>query len=475
MQPSVSMIIAAVFLVMAFSNVVLMLETSRPSRSATTKLRLMTAHRALWYVFVGLFCLMAYTMSRRLASVGMGRLPTFVVARLFALSVVPLLLLSIAIARGYKQSQSALRALGTAIFIASFVFASLPSLSELLRSTSRESLVFDLATGFLAPLCLAQVALVLRSFRRPAHPAIQAAPIPASPTPGIAVTSKQGPTPPMTLLLAHVEQQTHDTRTLRFMVPKELPFRFKPGQFLTFQWTVDGRRIPRSYTICSSPAKSNYVEITPKRLQNGCVSVFLNDQAKPGLAVEACGPYGKFYFDEAVHRRIVLLAAGSGITPMISILRYIDDLKLRTSVTLLYFVRTGDDIIFANELQRLATSIPRFRYSVCLSRPDNHWTGDSGHLSEQLMLRHVSGSLKHMFFICGPKGFMDTARQILLSLGVSQERVAQESFGETRSSDEAGFPQATATIMFSQSQEICQAEPGCSLEVPEKNGIRVSY
>ena len=93
------------------------------------------------------------------------------------------------------------------------------------------------------------------------------------------------------------------------------------------------------------------MEITPKRMENGCVSVFLNERANPGLMVEASGPYGRFYFDETIHRSIVLIAAGSGITPMISMLRYIDDLKLATPVTLLYFVRNAADIIFQNDLE----------------------------------------------------------------------------------------------------------------------------
>jgi ferredoxin-NADP reductase len=174
----------------------------------------------------------------------------------------------------------------------------------------------------------------------------------------------------MNLLLAQIEQQTHDTKTLRFEIPKERQLRAKPGQFLTFQWTIDGLRLMRSYTISSSPIHGNYVEITPKRMENGCVSVFLNERAKPGLRVEARGPYGQFYFDETVHKSIVLIAAGSGITPMISMLRYIDGLKLTTQVTLLYCVRTRADIIFQNELERLGMSLPNFKYEVCLSRPE---------------------------------------------------------------------------------------------------------
>ena len=182
----------------------------------------------------------------------------------------------------------------------------------------------------------------------------------------------------MTLLLVQTEQQTHDTRTLRFQLPREKRFCAKPGQFLTFQWTIDGQRVPRSYTISSSPVHENYVEITPKRMENGCVSVFLNEQAKPGLVVEASGPYGQFYFDETLHKSIVLIAAGSGITPMISMLSYIDDLKLANPVSLLYCVRTRADIIFQDELVRLGRSLPHFTYEVCLSRPDPNWKGHSG-------------------------------------------------------------------------------------------------
>ena len=80
-----------------------------------------------------------------------------------------------------------------------------------------------------------------------------------------------------------------------------------------------------------SPVHENYVG----SMENGCVSAFLNEQAKPGLAVEASGQYGEFYFDETLHKSIVLIAAGSGITPMISMLSNIDDLKLANPVTLL--------------------------------------------------------------------------------------------------------------------------------------------
>jgi ferredoxin-NADP reductase len=479
MHPNVSTIVAAaVFLALAFTNVVLMLEASNPSRNAATKSRLIVVHRVGGYLFVALFCIMAYIMSRRLAGAGItNHLPTYLVLHIvLALSLGPLVLLKLVIARFYKQSFSSLRALGMAIFVISFVLVSIPTFSELLRSTSPGSFGLKVATILLVAACLVQCLLILRSRRKQSQAVLEAMPLPEHPAPVIAPGNNQSTEGPRTLLLTHFEQQTHDTKTLRFLVPEARHLCFKPGQFLTFRWTVNGERVPRSYTISSSPTHSNYVEITPKRMEKGCVSVFLNDQAKAGLTVEATGPYGQFYFDETIHPSIVLLAAGSGITPMMCMLRYIDDLKLSTSATLLYFVRTRNDIIFASELERLSKSLGNFKYGVCLSRPDEGWTGHAGHLTAQLISQHVPELLSQTFFLCGPKGFMDNARQILAALGVSQDRIAQESFGEQGKSVDLPRSDAAATIVFSQSQKVCQAGAECILlEVAEKNGVQIPY
>src|ERR1700740_1261215 len=135
MQSNVSTIVAAtVFLALALTNVVLMLEASSPSRNAKTKTRLIAVHRVIGYLFVAMFCILAYSMSRRLAGTGItGHLPTHLVLHIvLALSLVPLLLLKILLARFYKQRDSSLMALGITIFIISFVFVSIPTLSELL-------------------------------------------------------------------------------------------------------------------------------------------------------------------------------------------------------------------------------------------------------------------------------------------------------------------------------------------------------
>jgi ferredoxin-NADP reductase len=476
---NISAILAGVaFVILAGTNVVLMLETSPPSREAAMRTRLVAVHRMIGYLFVSLLCIMAYSMSQRLASVGItGHLPTHLGLHILpVLVLVPLLLLTILIARRYKQGHSLLKALGIAIFVVSFVLVSVPVSSELLRSAHPGSLGLKLATGSIVAVCLVQGALVFKKRQPDASAGPSRIPeIPALATP---LTNGENAKGSMNLLLARIEQQTHDTRTLRFQVPKERRLSARPGQFLTFQWTIDGQRVTRSYTISSSPIHENYVEITPKRMEDGCVSVFLNERAKPGLRVEASGPYGHFYFDETLHKSIVLIAAGSGITPMISMLRYIDDLELPTPVTLLYCVRTAADIIFQNEIARLRASLTTFKYDVCLSRPDPAWNGPSGRLTAEFVTQHVIDLNSPTFFLCGPKGFMDKARQILSTLGVNQERILQESFGESKRSTEFRplETRPAETVVFIHSQKVCQVSAVSTLlDLAERNGVQIPY
>jgi ferredoxin-NADP reductase len=476
---NISAIVAGVaFVTVAATNVVVMLEASQPSRNATTRNRLIAAHRLGGYLFVILLCVMAYSMSQRLVGVGItGHLPTHLVLHIvLVLVLVPLLFLKILIARRYKHSHSSLKALGIAIFVISFALVSIPTLSELLRSASPGSLGLRLGTGLIVMVCIVQCVLVFK--KRKLSRASMESLIPEIPAQASSSTNRENAKDPMNLLLAQIEQQTHDTKTLRFQISSERQLRAKPGQFLTFQWTIDGQRVMRSYTISSSPIHGNYVEITPKRMENGVVSVFLNDRAKPGLRVEASGPYGNFYFDGTLHKSIVLIAAGSGITPMISMLRYIDDLKLATSVTLLYCVRTGADIIFQSELARLERSLPNFKYEVCLSQPEPAWKGHTGRVTGEFISQHVIDLDSPTFFLCGPKGFMDNARQILSALGVQQERILLESFGESKHSTESRPREArpAETVVFLHSEKVCQVSAECTLlDLAEKNGVQIPY
>jgi ferredoxin-NADP reductase len=159
-------------------------------------------------------------------------------------------------------------------------------------------------------------------------------------------------------------------------------------------------------------------------------------------------------------------------------LRHIDDRKMSTAVTLLYCVRTAADVIFQNELARIGRSLPNFKYEVCLSQPGPAWNGHSGRLSREFVSQQVIDLDSPTFFLCGPQGFMDNARQILSTLGVKQEQILQESFGESKPPPESRPVEGSAVenVVFIQSQKVCQVSAGSTLlEVAEKNGVQIPY
>jgi ferredoxin-NADP reductase len=288
---------------------------------------------------------------------------------------------------------------------------------------------------------------------------------------GITAPSPGGP---LILRLASLTPQTPDSKTLRFILPSDRKLNARPGQFLTFTFLFDGKKMTRSYSICSSPARSGYVEITPKRVSEGCVSVFLNDRASVGLTIEANGPFGQFFWDESKHRNVVLLAAGSGITPMMAMLRYMDDLCLETTATLLYCVRTASDIMFESELEQLRSRLRSFQYHVLLSQPHAEWSGPRGRISREFIADTVKDPASTTYFLCGPPPFMDASRTIFAGLGVKPEQLVQESFGSAAQKAAPAISaaaQADGAVEFVRSGKTCAVRRGQTvLKRPKSTG-----
>lgn len=143
-------------------------------------------------------------------------------------------------------------------------------------------------------------------------------------------------------------------------------------------------------------------------------------------------------------------------------------------MTLLYCVRTGADIIFENELSRLSGSLPNFKYELCLSRPDP----TCGRLTEEFVSQSVTDLDSPTFFLCGPNGFMDNARHVLLTLGITQDRILQETFGESKPSPESGPPEAgrVEAVVFLHSAKLCQVSSGSTLlDLAERNGVQIPF
>jgi ferredoxin-NADP reductase/mono/diheme cytochrome c family protein len=308
------------------------------------------------------------------------------------------------------------------------------------------------------------------ALRRPRASAPLAAATGAAPAPG--------PTgrPSVTLSLSRVERRTHDTKTFRFKVPEGERLVFKPGQFLTFEWVVDGVKAVRSYSICSSPMQTGYVEITVKRVPDGLVSPWLHDRAEIGMKVKVRGPSGKFVFDPAAHPRVALVVGGSGITAAMAILRSIEDRCLKVDATLIFAVRSPEDVIFGEELEAMRSRIDGFRLVVLASKGGEAWAGPTGRISRELVEATVAEPGLATWFLCGPPVFMDATREILASLGVDGARILSEKFGglPAAAGDDDASAGVDGHVTFARSGVVCDIPSGRALlEVAEMNGVPI--
>ena len=475
-SPIASVSIGILFVAIAGTNVWMMLRASWTSQSPGRRATLRRLHRMGGYLFLALFSVMFVYMNLRVLGTKRGLPIAITLHSTLAFLLVPLLLAKVLIARHYKHYSGTLLALGLAIFVVSFLLVSITAFPVLWSALTIANVPPAFWITFISMVLLIFGALL---FRRPAVTSTALADKGVSPgsqsIQNAGTASQPAARKSLILLLSRIQEQTHDSKTLRFLLPSGNGFYPRPGQFLTFNWMVGGQLIPRSYSICSSPLQKGYLEITVKRAEAGCVSRFLNQDVQLGLAVEAHGPSGRFCFDELQHKKIVLIAGGSGITPMMSMLRYIDDLGLATEVTLLYFVRTPRDIIFANELAQLRVSIRNFHYVVITSQPDPGWAGPTGHLSRELLEAQISSPQSSTFFLCGPKGLMETARNILHLMGVQDAQILRESFGgKAPAPGPAEAHRTTGTLEFARSRRSCPISDGRTLlETAESGGVSI--
>jgi 3-ketosteroid 9alpha-monooxygenase subunit B len=241
--------------------------------------------------------------------------------------------------------------------------------------------------------------------------------------------------PYYSLTVAEVVRETHDSCSLVLDVPHELreTFAYRAGQFLTFRVTVEGKRLVRCYSLASSPDTDPVHKVTVKRVDEGRVSNQVNDQVAAGTALEVMKPAGVFCLQPDADREIVLFSGGSGITPVISIIKTALSTTDR-SLRLLYANRDDISIIFREELDALLAAHPG-RLHVEHSLDDR-----DGFVDVARARAFVGESRGADIYICGPGPFMDVAEAALGELTIDPERIFIERF---ESPDDVDVSEAT--------------------------------
>ena len=304
------------------------------------------------------------------------------------------------------------------------------------------------------------------------------------------------------LCVARMTEETHDVRTFRLVVPGggALPFTHRAGQYLNLALAIDGQRVNRSYTIASAPTHRDHVELTVKKVRDGWASSHLHEALREGALLKVSAPAGRFVFDgepdvTGPKARVLLVAGGVGITPLMAMVRTLTDRAWSGRIDLVYSVKTKDDIVFERELDELSRRFSGLHVHVTLTREpkDSAWAGARGPITRALLQR-VAPELEGVpVYLCGPEAMMAATSTLLEELGAPAKNIHVEAFvspprapsadgsamaEELADEDESPARAAGAAItaQFATSGEIAEmAEGQTLLEAAEELGVDIQF
>lgn len=238
------------------------------------------------------------------------------------------------------------------------------------------------------------------------------------------------------LVIKDVRQETEECVSLAFEIPENLKdiFRFNPGQSLTMRTSLNGNEVRRTYSLCSSPLDNEW-RVAIKKVNGGLFSSYANSSLKPGDVLEVMPPVGNFFtpLDPVQQKNYVAIAAGSGITPVLSIISTTLRIEPLSTFTLFYGNRTRSSIIFKEEIEALKNKfMDRFTVHHILSReqpdaPVYHGRIDSSKC-EVLFGKLADLSAFDEFFLCGPEEMIFSVRDFLEKRGIEKRQIHFELF-----------------------------------------------
>lgn len=252
----------------------------------------------------------------------------------------------------------------------------------------------------------------------------------------------------LTIICTKIIEETSDVKTFYFVAEppilfNEIPFNYKPGQFAILNLNIGGKKVKYPYSISSSPSRPYNLQLTIKRVSAhhnqsdsspSIVSNWLHDDFKIGNKLKISSPMGDFnYFDNS-YKKLLFVCAGSGISPLMSMCRWLCDTDADISVHLIYSVRTQQDIIFREELELMSLKHSNFDFSINLTNKefDLNWNGYRGRLNEKMLLKIAPDFKERIAYVCGSEGFLESIQHMLQELNFPMENYYQESLGTAK-------------------------------------------
>lgn len=288
------------------------------------------------------------------------------------------------------------------------------------------------------------------------------------------------------LSIKNIKKEANNAISIAFNVPDNLKdaYAFKAGQYVTLKANLNGNEVRRDYSLCTSP-KSGELKIAVKAVQDGTFSSYANFKLKAGDILEVAPPKGHFIFEpnDSKTKNIAAFAAGSGITPILSIIKCALEEEIHSKVILVYGNKSTEDTMFLNELLELQHEYKdRFSIQFVFSKQDND---DSifGRIEKSTVNYVMLNKHKHIevdaFYLCGPEAMIHTVKDVLTANGIEKDRIHFELFKAAKPAeveDKAGpsgitkatitVDDETTTIEMSQKQTILEAALDEDIDAP---------
>lgn len=264
-------------------------------------------------------------------------------------------------------------------------------------------------------------------------------------------------------------QETADTFSYEFKPDNTQLKAFSAGAHLNVRIPAgkNGTVINRTYTLSSSPKTLPSFKLTVKQVNNGNVSNWLAKHLEPGMKLDFTEPSGDFVLPEQTPGRLLFIAAGSGITPVMSMLRFLSETANKSEIDCLYYSRSPEDIIFRDELDTLNSSMKGLNMNYCVEQKSAQWQGLSGRITAD-HFQELTPLNKHEIYLCGPGPFMDAACGELKKLGVADYQIHKEVFALDLG---AVSVQTQARVQFTGEQSATQVKKKTLLEEAESRGL----
>lgn len=204
-------------------------------------------------------------------------------------------------------------------------------------------------------------------------------------------------------------------------------FRFLPGQWVELTREIEGHPYTAGYSVTNSPLRRGEIELAIKTSGKHPLADWIHHQAQPGDCLKVTQGQGPFVYVPEMSDNLVLIGGGVGVTPLISIFRYVRDAGLATRTHLLYSVSDSREILFQQELQAAARTHDNLLVSITVTHPDTEWRGLTGRI-DPIKLHAIEMPDDTLFYLCGPKGMVEDMSTMLHDLGVPMSRIIFEKW-----------------------------------------------